>query len=174
MRAFTLIEFIITLAIVALLCSVGATWVWHTDTDLLTQELSALQQSILLLQYKAVSTNSIQKIFINRTKKLFWYQHNDKKYKHFLHKQTDFGFLPNAKGPPSNPTTPIKKAITFDLDVENDGICLYPDGTADAGTLYIITANMHKMAALTCGVSQVFYVGRYFYSNGSWVCADTQ
>ena len=74
-----------------------------------------------------------------------------------------FGFLPNTKGPPSAPTTVLQSAITF----PGKKVSCYPDGTIQAGTVYLVNDKKSCMYALTSGVSAVSFLRKYRY-DGTW------
>lgn len=74
-----------------------------------------------------------------------------------------FGFLPESKGPPSTPTRPIRSAITF----PGKKVSCFPDGTIQAGTVYLVDDKKSSMYALTSGVSAVSFLRKYRY-DGTW------
>ncbi len=166
--AYTLIELIITTSILIIIVGISIPQLIIDENLLLERELGRIYTTAFYLRQRAISTNSQQELFLNPEKQLFYYYENNKKYLFNLHKLTQFGFLKGSKGPPSNPAMLIKSAITFDSSTGSRKISFYPDGTSNAGTIYLINAKQTKMGALTCGVSQVFYGRRYLYKKSIW------
>ena len=72
-----------------------------------------------------------------------------------------FNYLPGTMGPPSNPVYPITQPITF----AQDTITFYPDGTMNAGTIYITDQDQTSMYALTIGVTEFPFIRTYLYAN---------
>ena len=74
-----------------------------------------------------------------------------------------FGFLPEAKGPPSSADTHLQSAITF----ANKRITFYSDGIISSGTVYLIDAHRSSLYALSNGIAQFSLLRKYHY-DGAW------
>lgn len=80
-----------------------------------------------------------------------------------LPKQLRFGAAADVLGPPSAPTKPIKKGVTF----PSNQIVFYPTGIVHAGSVYISDKDYTYTYALSCAVSHVSYLRKYCY-NAHW------
>ena len=69
-----------------------------------------------------------------------------------LGKTVKFGFIHGVKGPPSLPTQPITKAITFSHSKEKQAATFSPEGKISPGTVYLVDTNKRVMGALTWGI----------------------
>jgi Tfp pilus assembly protein FimT len=72
--------------------------------------------------------------------------------------------IPGIKGPPSDPRDYVSKPCTF----ENNAIVFKPDGTANAGTIYLCTNPYQQMYALTIPIGQYQYIRLYRWHAGTW------
>ena len=66
-------------------------------------------------------------------------------------------------GPPSNPTRPLVKPVTF----KNETITLYADGIVESGTVYITDSDHTVLYAVSSGVGHTSLLRLYKYQ-GSW------
>lgn len=78
---------------------------------------------------------------------------------HTLARGVTFGAPPGALGSPADPCKPITKPITF---VNNKLIC-YPQGTIQAGTIYLAAPAYGQYYALTSSVAQHAFLRLYQY-----------
>ena len=76
-----------------------------------------------------------------------------------------FNYMPSCYGPPSKPTNPISKPITF----QHNTIIFFPDGTISSGTLYVTDADKKYMYALTAPINHISFLRIYKYGTG-WTC----
>lgn len=74
-----------------------------------------------------------------------------------------FGTIPGVLGPPSNPTRPLVKPVTF----KNETITLYADGIVESGTVYITDSDHTVLYAVSSGVGHTSLLRLYKYQ-GSW------
>ncbi len=107
---------------------------------------------------RALCVKSDQQIIIDPEGAALWY--DGQRYP--LAEGYLFDVLPGTYGPPSLPKKLVKQAITF----KDNRIIAYPDGTMQAGTLYI--TNNQTQYAITTPVSAFTYMRVYHYHNGSW------
>lgn len=73
-----------------------------------------------------------------------------------------FGVLPNVYGPPSSPQKLIANPVTF----TEGTIIAHPDGTLQAGTVYI--TDDETQYAVTTPVSAFSHIRVYRYKNNIW------
>lgn len=83
---------------------------------------------------------------------------------HKLPKNVRFGFLKDAKGPPSAPTKIITKAITF----TKGSATFYPDNKISAGTIYLVDRENKFMYAVTVPISEIPHIRKYKYKDNIW------
>lgn len=155
---FMLIEVLITLSLVLLLAglSFGS---MHFFSRNVSSDIGLLYQYCLFAQRRAISSGSSCSVLIDTQKHSYTCEGSTIQ----LSDGVRFGFCPHAKGPPSSPHQRISKACTF----ANNQIVCSPEGTIDAGTVYITDAKGASMYALTSGVDAVSYLRLYRY-DGSW------
>ncbi|CDK30642.1 type II secretion system protein [Candidatus Babela massiliensis] len=157
--AFTLFEILIVIAITCFIICLSFKVVNLSDKSLIYIELERLYSCALYLQNQSKVESQDKYILFDEINNQYHYYNNDIKETHKLSSQIAFGFLPNSKGPPSNPTSKIKKAITFN----NKKIMFFKDGTVSAGIIYLIDKNKTAMYALSCGISSISYLRQYKY-----------
>ncbi len=159
-NGFSLITIIIILALVALLVSISLPRLSFIHHYMLRSELEKMRMIIMYTHQKAIAGNRQQIITLDSTH----HAYNITDSNEPLSSWVQFGFLPHSYGPPSNPTMPLKTAITF---VNNKIIC-YPDGTISAGSMYLVDCNKKYMYVLTCPVDDINYLRIYKYDQ-RWV-----
>ncbi len=74
-----------------------------------------------------------------------------------------FDTVSGALGPPSNPTRPLLKPVTF----KNETITLYAEGIVESGTVYITDSDRTVLYAVSSGVGHTSLLRLYKYQ-GSW------
>lgn len=156
---YIMIELMVAIAIVGLLGGIASAHIG-------AYRYTAIQQQIVLfalawreLQQSAMARNEQEEMIFDEVGHRYkihgaWYE---------LPSKIRFGFLPDSKGPPSRPTHPIGVPITF----PGKKVTCFPDGTIQAGTVYLIDDQKERMYALTSGVSAVSFLRKYRY-DGTW------
>ena len=152
-------EMLVAIAILALLTGITCVHLGSYRYTCMRQQLALFELSWHQLQYCAMARNQQQEMVFDET---------GNRYKidgvwHTLPSTLRFGFLTASKGPPSNPINSIQSAITF----PGKKVTCFPDGTIQAGTVYLVDDKKLTMHALTCGVSAVSFLRKYRY-DGTW------
>ena len=147
--AFSLIETLVVLAIIAILISLVSLNLGYLNTGRTQQELSLLHARMLALQQTAIATNSVQTMLLLPLKNAYLW--DGKPYE--LPKTLRFGIKKGVKGPPSYPIREISTAITFSENI----IIFYPDGIIKPGTLYFLD-HRESFYALSCGVTHAMHL----------------
>lgn len=156
---FIMIELIVALALVALLGAITCVHIGSYRYTCIPQQISLFALAWHQLQQYAMARNKTQEMMLDEEGHRYqldgmWYA---------LPSTIRFGFLPESKGPPANPTSLIRSAITF----PHKKVTCFPDGTIQAGTVYLVDEKKRCMYALTSGVSAVSFLRKYRY-DGTW------
>ncbi len=131
---------------------------------IIRSEIEKLYTICRYLQQCAMIQNKPCTLTFDQEHKKYTYEGHEQ----ILPQQIDFGFLSDAKGPPSSPSSPIGKPITF----VNNMITFWPEGIISAGTIYIVDSSCQYMFALTSPISQVSYLRKYQYGDGKWILLE--
>lgn len=156
-RAFTLVELMVVIALIALLVMLTMTHTAFMHRALLRTEVEKLYVTCIYLQRLAMVTNKKQTLVFDLANNAYTFNG----HKATLPDAIVFGFLPHAKGPPSDPVKPITGPVTF-IDT---AITFDPAGIIQPGTVYLADKNRITMYALSCSVSQVSFLRKYRYDN---------
>ena len=156
---FIMIEVMVGLALVLIMVGITSAHINAYRYTCMKQQVALFALNWHQLQQSAMARNAQQEMILDEAQ----HRYQLEGVWHDLPTTLRFGFLPESKGPPSNPTTPIRSAITF---VQKKVIC-FPDGTIQAGTVYLIDDKKQSMYALTSGVSAVSFLRKYRY-DGTW------
>lgn len=156
---FIMTEVLVGIALVMLMVSIASVQVRNYQHVYIKQQLSLLALNWHELQQRAMARGKQEDMLLDEDQHRYYVNGQW----HDLPSVIRFGFLPNAKGPPSSPTTPLRSAITF----PNKKISCFPDGTIQAGTVYLVDEGKRYMYALTSGVSAVSFLRKYRY-DGAW------
>lgn len=159
-EAFTLIEVIIVIALVALLACLGLTQLSFLDSTIARIEVDKLAVACSFLQQHAIATNSEQILKCDAQKNEYQCGNS----REILSRRIAFDFLKGALGSPGNPNHLITKAITF----PGSSIHFYPTGIISSGTVYLVDKNNRYMYALSNAISQVSFLRLYRYDGGKW------
>ncbi len=162
-HAFSLIETIVTLALVCILATLTLANISFLNRSLIRSEIDKLYTACMYLQRRAQVTNTIQKLSFDCENNTYTVGNQE----HQLPSGLMFGSMPGAKGPPSAPRVLIKKPSTFGRSM----IEFYPDGIIKSGTIYLVDAKKQVMYALSSAVSQVSFLRKYQY-DGRWKLLD--
>lgn len=156
---FIMIELMVALAIIALLAGITCAHVAGYRYTCMQQQIGLFMLTWRQLQQTAIVCNQQREMLFDS---------EGHRYKiddvwHALPQTIRFGFLPESKGPPSNPSQFIHNSITF----PGKKVVCFPDGTIQAGTIYLIDDQKQHMYAVTSGVSAVSFLRKYRY-DGTW------
>jgi prepilin-type N-terminal cleavage/methylation domain-containing protein len=166
-KAFTLIELMVVICLIALLAGMGVMQFSFLDATITHAELDKLMTACLYMQQLAIATNEEKQLLFDINK----HEYRFEKFYEKLSPRVRFGFLSGVKGPPGSPTHIIEKAITF----PSARICFYPTGIISSGTVYLVDAKKHCLYALSNAVSHVSFLRLYIYKNGTWqLCGDNK
>ncbi|HBS47581.1 TPA: hypothetical protein DEO28_04425 [Candidatus Dependentiae bacterium] len=167
-NGFSLLEILITVSLLLIIASFAVANFSFFDKFLLNAETSKLFSVLTYQQQKAIASGKQKQMQINIEKNCFIFDENGKNIVEKLNDKVIFGFIPDAKGPPSSPTKPITSAITFAKENENFVIKFAPDGKINCGTIYLTSKNKKFMAAISTPISQVSLLRKYVYKVGRW------
>lgn len=156
---YIMFELLVAIALVGLMVGITCTHVGAYQYNGIKQQVALFALQWHQLRQAAMTRNKQQEMFLDESGHRYqldgiWYE---------LPPTIRFGFLPDAKGPPSHPNTLIHSAITF---VQKKVTC-FPDGTIQAGTVYLVDDKKSCMYALTSGVAAVSFLRKYRY-DGTW------
>lgn len=173
-KAFSLIETMLAISIVALLATIAIPRITNLHSNLIISELRTIEMVIRFLQQKALASNHEQELIIDT-------QHNTYTYKTSfppkemtipLNRQLMFGVMPNIKGPPAKPEGVLTSPCTFEQIRTKPGcykIIIFSNGKVSSGTIYMTDYDKQYLGALTCPISQVSWMRVYSYENGRWI-----
>ncbi len=183
--SFSFIELFVVIAIVLIVFTFSVPRLSFVNRFLVRNEVDKLFTLFSFLQQRAIASNQEQEIVFNTKNRMYSYNlknsdisKNKKDKKNIfnntcickLPKVVKFGFLQDAKGPPSSPSKKITKAVTFKKINENEfRAVFYTDGKVQAGTVYFVDRGQNFMMALTCPISQVSFIRKYKYDKSRWV-----
>lgn len=167
-RSFSLIELMIVVSLMVVLVSFLIPDISFRKDLLLIQELDRLEALFYTLQQRAVSTG--EKIVLS-----FDIDKNSYSYKALsnglnfatLSSGIRFGIVGGALGPPWKAIEKIENLITFAKINEKPAVVFFQNGKMSSGTIYLCDEN-GVGGALTCAVSQVFYIRKYMYNDKQW------
>lgn len=152
---FSLLELSFVLALIGLLVTLGIMVFPSYDRLFAHAELDRLYMGFLACAHKAMATGVAQTIEFDPTNNTIALDGAVQK----LTQRVCFGSLAESWGPPASPTTRIEDPVTFKY---HQATC-YPDGTIQAGSIYLTDSDKQHMFALTSAVGQIAYVRRYRY-----------
>lgn len=158
-KGFTIVEIIISIAILSLIIALFAVNINFLNRFILRSEVDKLASVLVYVQRCAILTGKEQILEFDIKNRL--YKFDERVFK--LPRQVEFGFCQDVKGPPSSPSTVIKLPVTF----KSDKIVFYSDGIIDSGTIYITDLRKKFMYAISSGVAQASYIRKYIYNFGN-------
>lgn len=157
--AFTLIELTIILAIITLIAALCIPLMMHHQSAV-TAEAEALRSTLWYLQQHARAQNKQITLTFNETDNSYISDIEN----HKLSRQVKFGILSDVLGPPSAPHKRLTTAITF----PDKKITINPNGSMQAGTIYLIDVPQKFLYAVTVPIAGVAYIRIYHYRNKQW------
>ena len=156
---FTLVELMISLAVVAIIAALIVSPGYFWGQILTHAEVEKVRTVCHYLRGRAVAQGVEQSLTFDPLSHSYHYDGMERP----LPKQIRFGLVDGVMGPPTHPTSPIKHAVTF---ADNRLIC-YPDGSMSSGAVYFVDRDRHHQYAITTGVGRSMRVHVYHYT-GSW------
>ncbi len=161
---FTLVEMTVVVALIALLCFLGFGFVSLFDRTLVNAELDKLYIVFVELQQRALVEHVPQQLIFDINNNSYKYNSNNTTQRtERLARGVQFGVIPGAKGPPSQPTKLLGNPSTFN----NNTVIFYPDGIIEPGSIYITNKAHSVLYSLSSSVAQISYIRRYIF-NESW------
>lgn len=145
----------------------------------LIQELDRLEALFYSLQQRALACGLDLQLRCNVTKQAYSYQTLEgSELTAFLSPNIRFGVVPGTMGPPWQATELIKTPITFASLSDSTGgencVKFFSNGKISSGTIYLCDKEQAIGGALTCAVSQVFYIRKYLYNGKRWKLINLQ
>lgn len=151
----SLFQCCIVIALISFVSVLGLNFFALHSKSAIRFELEKLYAAIVYMQRKAIMTGCEQRIVVEPEKRRYIVEHKVK----LLASGVTFGFLPNMWGPPAHPVYQIINSVTFK---DNTIIC-YPDGTINAGSIYLTDTRARYFFALTSGILPTIYLRLYGY-----------
>lgn len=158
-KAFSLIEVMVCLSIILLGMGVCMQQQGIFKRMIIRQEMNRLFHEIYAVRSVAMIQGEPREIRFDRIA----HRYESGGIWHDLPAVIKFGVLPGIQGPPSRPQSAIVDPIHF----VGHRITCYPDGTIQAGTIYVIDDDALYQYAITSGASSVSLLRKYRY-DGSW------
>jgi type II secretory pathway pseudopilin PulG len=160
---FMLIEIGVVLGLLMIMMGLAMPSLMFIHKQMAHAELEKLYARVCFLRARAIMSNHIQTLHFDEYSAS--YQTGDSQQKIHLSNHVQFAVVPQLLGPPSNPTHQILSPVTF----PHNTLTLYPDGTMQAGAVYLTDSNSRCLYALTIPVGQRSCVRKYRYDTGTWV-----
>lgn len=157
-EGFLLLEVLVVLALVAALMALSGACSSFVRRALVRAEIEKLHTICCYLKQVAQVSNGQCTLSFDVQKGLYRYEDTVET----LPKQVMFGAPMRVLGPPSAPLKAVTRGVTF----PQDQIVFYPSGIVHAGTVYLSDTGGAYTCALSCAVSQVSYLRKYFYDDG--------
>jgi Tfp pilus assembly protein FimT len=159
-NGFLLIELLLAISLVACILTLSISSLSFLTCITLRTELEKMRALFLAAHTTALSSGKAQKVYIDlAAQQLIWATR-----KEALARNTQFGILPGVYGPPSQPIQQLNSSCTFVDNIIN----FYPDGSATAGSLYLVDENKNYLYALTLPAAASLYIRFYKYTGSSW------
>lgn len=158
-HGFSLIELMITMTLCVLVITLTAVNVSFLQRGTARSEMEKLFAICMYVQQRALSSGRQLTLEFDEGHSSYRFDGRTEKFASAVR----FGVPPGVKGPPSQPTSIIKSAITF----PGKKIVFYPDGVISSGIAYITDQKYSTVYALSNAVAQVSYLRKYGYTN-SW------
>ncbi len=166
---YSLIELLITLALVLLIVTFTVPRTTYFARFLVHAEINKLYSIFSYLQQRAIASNEVQELSFDLAAKTYQFKTIQGTITTLrLPCSVRFGVLDRVKGPPSNPTKPIEKAVTFPSRQGVITANFMTNGKITPGTVYLTDEGGRCLGALTCPISQVSYIRRYTYDGQQW------
>lgn len=157
-KGFTLIELTIVLALILTIATLSVPSLWFLKRRTVLSQAEKLHTIFCYMQQLAVSCN--KNLLLKFGSSSYSYDNYEEK----LPDGIEFGFKKGVKGPPSSPTIPINSGVSF----VNSQVSFFANGKIQPGTVYLVDSAKNYLYAVTVPISQVSFIRKYRYSNGSW------
>ena len=155
---FFLFECMIVIAFIIIITALSVGFSNYNTRAQVRAELEKLHALILYAQHKAIIENGVIMLAINTSEHSYeLIDQNGNKQKHKLGQGALFGFIEGAKGPPWRPKKDLNDPVTFKDHV----LFFYPDGTMNAGAIYITNQEKSVLYALSSSASALVYIRLY-------------
>jgi type II secretory pathway pseudopilin PulG len=168
-NSFSLIELLVVVALVVLVVTFTVPRTTFVVRFLVQAEINKLYSIFSYLQQRAMVSNQVQELSFDIARHAYRF----KTVQGVLTTQSlpgsvRFGVLDHVKGPPSNPTKPLEKAVTFPLRQGVSTVSFLTNGKITPGAVYLVDRGARYLGALTCPISQVSYIRKYAYDGQQW------
>lgn len=168
-RAFSLIELMVTMALVILVVTFTVPRTTFFARFLVQAEINKLYAVFSYLQQRALASNQVQELSFDVSAHAYTFKTlQGKVATTHLPGSVRFGILDRVKGPPSSPTRLLEKAVTFPVRQGVLMVNFMTNGKITPGTVYVVDRHAQCLGALTCPISQVSYMRRYAYEGQRW------
>ena len=159
LKAFTLIELTIALALLALIITISIPNFWFLSQQIVASDLEKLHMTFSYLQQSAISSNRNYILTFNKSDNSYSYENRREK----LSQGVQFATITRVKGSPST-NADIVKPITF----VNEKIIFYPNGQIQPGSVYLSDTRQKYLYAITVPISQISFIRKYKYQRNKW------
>ncbi len=157
---YSLCECAVVCALIMFILFLAVSQVTYVHSVLVRAQVNALYEAIQMIQHRAISTNSKQKITIDLDNHRYWVNAD----LYILSSYVRFGIVDDAMGPPSYPVRPIVRACTF----PDNSITCWPDGIIQAGVLYVVDHKKRYGYAISNAVGSLSHLRIYRYEQNKW------
>ncbi len=157
---YSLCECAIVCALIMFIALLAVSQATYVHSILVRSQVCALYEAIQMVQQRAISTNTKQKIIIDLDNHRYCVDAAAYKLPSYVR----FGVVDGAMGPPSRPERPIVRACTF----PDSTITCWPDGIIQAGVLYLVDHKKRYGYAISNAVGSVSYLRIYRYEQNEW------
>lgn len=158
-HGFSLIELMLTMTLCVVVMTLTMVNISFIHRGTVRAEMEKLYAACMYLQQCALSSNKEYTLEFDEKRRTYWFDGRQEVFE----SSVCFGAPSHVKGPPSEPRTLIKNAITF----PGQRIIFYPDGVISSGTVYLTDNNKTTLYALSSAVAQISHLRKYSYTD-SW------
>lgn len=173
--AFSLLELFISLALIMIIVCMLIPRVIMRRDQVLIQELDKFETLFYSLQQRAIAQGKNLYLSFDLERQAYSYQTmHGKQHQVFLSPELCFGVVPETLGPPWQATKPVTSIVTFEVLQGKQCVKFFSNGKISSGSLYLCDKDKTIGGALTCAVSQVFYIRKYLYNDKQWKLINSQ
>lgn len=156
---YLILEIALVVACIIVLVSIGLPRMQLFERRIIHYELAVMRQFFMASAQRALATGAQQTIILDPA-------HNRYSCNGFVQQLAHgvcFGLAQQVTVAPSEDGSPLI-ATTF----TNNQIICYPNGTLQAGTLYLTNAQGTECGCITIPVGMYLHIRSYGYTNGRW------
>jgi len=178
-EAFSLLELFMSIALIMLMSCMIIPKIVVTRDQVLIQALDRIEVLFHSLQQRALACGCDVELMCDISEHSYTYKTlQGTEQTTLLGSDIHFGVVPGTMGPPWQATEVVTAPITFRGYKGNistrASVMFYSNGKISPGTMYLCDKRKAVGGALTCAVSQVFYIRKYLYNGKQWKLINSQ